>query len=114
MPVLTMNVPCKVTSRNGSDEYGDPRWGLSFNERCAVIKLINKTKRTTVRADSSGSRGHAQEEVADAMFLVSKNTKIELEDRIEVAGIKLIVEWKQPRFNVMSRLDHYEIGCKIE
>lgn len=114
MPVFTRNVLCRVTPYVGTDVYGAPVAGATRTEKCAVVKLTQTTQHTTVRADSGATRGHADEEVADAVLLFSKQSTIGLGDHVVVSGVSLRVASIRQRFDVMSRLDHFEVRCAIE
>lgn len=105
------NIPCKIYRSSGqTDVYGQPKPTTIILERCAVINLNMKSLKTTVRADSSASRGAASEEVLDAFLLMAKTTKTQIDDVVEVAGVKVRVTRKFPRHDLTGRLDHYEIG----
>lgn len=108
------NIDCKVHRSSGqADVYGQPKPTTVVLERCAIINLNMKSLKTTVRADSSASRGAASEEVLDALLLMVKTTKTQIDDVVEVAGVKIRVTKKFPRYSLPGRLDHYEIGGMI-
>lgn len=105
------NVSCRVHRSSGqTDVYGQPLPVTIVKERCAIINLNMKSLKTTVRADSSASRGAASEEVLDAFLLMMISTTAEIDDVVEVAGVKIRVTRKFPRHNLKGILDHYEIG----
>lgn len=105
------SVLVKVFGITGYDLYGQPAWKQMPDERCDVVKLATDTQHTTVRADSGGTRGHADEVVADSVLLMSPATKVELGGRIEVCNIPLRVTSVRPRLTVFGKVDHYEVGC---
>ncbi|MDL2285094.1 hypothetical protein LJC19_08170 [Oxalobacter sp. OttesenSCG-928-P03] len=114
MPVFGMNVPCTITKLEGSDVYGKAKFGKEIKTKCSVASLMVANKDTTVRADSSGTRGHAEEVVSDAKLLFHKNTDISLGDKLTLPHIKLSVVAILPRYNVWSVLDHLEVLGVIE
>jgi len=114
MPVITMNVPCTLASRTGSDVYGQPVLGKPRPIKCAVLKFELKRVKTTIRSDASGTRGHADESTAQIAILVAKDTVVELDDILELRGVGSRVSCVRPRYNVMGRLDHYEVEALIE
>lgn len=114
MPVITMNVLCTITRRSGSDVYGQPTVSSVKNTRCAVVKFSTKRQKTTVRADSSGTRGHADEELAQIKVLLPKNTDVKLDDIFTLYGQDARVTVVSPRIDVMGRLDHIELEATIE
>lgn len=83
--------------------------GAKISERCAIVKLINSVEKTTVRADSSASRGSSKEYLADAVLLMLASSKVQLGDVVTVAGANVQVIAKFPRYDVNGRLDHLEV-----
>ena len=114
MPVITKKVPCTIQRRIGSDVYGQPVLSNPVKTTCAVLKFETTRAKTTVRADASGTRGHADEEIADIEILLGKNVKVELGDVLKIQGFESRVTRVRLRFDVMSRLDHIEVGATIE
>lgn len=114
MPVIAMSVPCTIALRSGSDVYGMPKYSAPVRTVCAVVLLTTKGQHSTVRADSGATRGHADEQVADAILLVGRKQEPTLDSTVSVRGVALRVISVQHRIDVMGRLDHYEIRCSIE
>ncbi|WKZ86340.1 hypothetical protein N5B55_05140 [Ralstonia pickettii] len=108
------NKTCIVTlASSKSDVYGRPLPGRKVRERCSVVFLNQRQQQTSVRADSSASRGNAQEAAADAKLLFATTTKAAINDIVEVAGAVLKISGMHPRFNVRGDLDHYEVDAHI-
>lgn len=108
------NLNCRVQVSSGkTDVFGQPVPGVYVNERCAVVKLDLSNNKSSVRADSSATRGNALEEEASSVILLEKTTRANKDDIIEVSSIKLRIVSRQPRFDVSGRLDHYEINATI-
>ena len=76
---------------------------------CAVISLNLKIDKTSVRADSSGSRGRAEEDQGDAMLLFPASVEIQRNDIVACDGETLEAISIMPRRSVLGRLDHYEV-----
>ncbi len=68
--MLTPNNTCLIRKMTGHDRYGQPSLSAAVTERCAVVKLRKDMQHTTVRADSSQSRGHGDEFVSTNKILV--------------------------------------------
>lgn len=103
-----------ITQKSGqTDMYGQPKGSTRVKEKCAIVKLEIRNVSTTVRSDSSASRGHGKELVADALLLFTKTTAVQIDDKIEIAGGAFRVIAKHPRFNVAGVLDHYEVSGQI-
>lgn len=105
------NLNCVIREQDGADVYGMPKQGAKFKERCASIKFSVSNEKSSVRADSSATRGNAREFEADALFLVSPKSRAEIDGLIEVMSHTFRIISKFPRHAVDGRLDHYEIGC---
>ncbi|BBI61676.1 hypothetical protein HSBAA_29820 [Vreelandella sulfidaeris] len=71
------------------------------------------SEQTSVRADSSASRGRGQEVEANSIVLLPPTLPIAMGDLVEVMGYSFEVESIQPRLNIMGRHDHNEVGLKI-
>lgn len=107
------NVDCTIAPHAGNDVYGKPKHGAPVKARCAMVKMAYDEKKTSVRADSSASRGNAEEIVADARLLFIKTTVIQMDDLVTVAGYQLRVIGVFPRYTVQGRLDHWQVDCSI-
>lgn len=114
MALVKLKVPCVITNRIGDDLYGAPVFGMGRNAKCAVLKLSKLRQSTTVRTDSSGTRGHADEEIDDAHLLLLAGEKININDSIHVGGFKILVSSIRVRYNIYEKIDHLEIEGKIE
>jgi hypothetical protein len=112
MPVITMNVPCLVERRGEANLYNEESFAKPTPSKCAVVKLLVRNERTSVRTDSSGTHGHADETTIDGKLLMSKNEKIALGDKITVQGQRMTVVGVHPRYNVWSRIDHIEVETR--
>ncbi|MDR9847021.1 hypothetical protein [Herbaspirillum huttiense] len=77
------------------------------------MKLVVTNEKSSVRADSSASRGNAMENEATSVILLAPKTQARIDDIIEVAGSKLRIMGRQPRYDVTGRLDHIEINATM-
>ena len=84
-----------------------------ITERCAVLRALQSTAKSSVRADSSASRGAAWEIVCDYFLLFTPSTQCDLDDMLTVDGMRLKVKSKRAQYSVTGMLDHYEVGCTI-
>ena len=108
------NLNCTLYNADGThDLYGRPQPTVKARERCAIVKLITRSDKSSVRADSSGSRGSAHEEIADAVLLFTKTTAADIDDVVEVQGVWLLITGKFPRVSLGGKLDHYEIIANV-
>ena len=113
MPVITMNVPCKLQTKAGNDMYGQPKLGTPIPSVCAVLKFVTHSAKTAVKADNSASRGHALELIADIKVLMPKTSTVKVEDFLTVYGVTASVSSVRPMFNVMGKIDHFEVEAVI-
>lgn len=95
------------------DIYGQKHIAQRVTENCAILRSKKNTTKSSVRADSSASRGNAQEITADYWLILEKNTCAELDDLIEFFGLRLKIIGLHPRFSIRGEHDHTEALCKI-
>jgi hypothetical protein len=74
-----------------------------------MVRRDTKTEDTTVRADSSATRGNSKEFVATGRILVKPNVKPNWDDLLIVEGKVYRIKEVETRFNVAGKLDHYEL-----
>lgn len=107
---------CWITSR--TDDYDRTgRAIMSISRRrtkCAIVELYDESDKTTVRADSSASRGRADERLADARLLLKPNEDVKLGDVIEVEirnapNLKIEVVRIFRRADIAGRIHHIDI-----
>ena len=108
------NIHCLISRLTGDyDIHGQPAHEPAKSAWCAVVRLSTGRKKTSVRADSSASRGNAIEEVSDAKILFMPFEPVGDGDKIEVSGVTLRVIRVEQRFSVTGLLDHYEVDCEV-
>lgn len=107
-PTLSVEVWQKV----GSDAYAQARYARVAMERVCPVRLSFQTNNTTVRTDSAGTKGHAQEPNAAVTVLALPNTRIDIGDRLVITGNNVRVTEKHPRYSVSGVLSHYQIHCE--
>jgi hypothetical protein len=105
------NFNCTVFVSSGTtDVYGQPLPSTAYKERCSIIKLNVTNEKSSVRADSSASRGAARELETNSVILLTKTTRAAIDDVVEVNSMKIRVTGKFPRHDLQGALDHYEIS----
>lgn len=107
------NITCKHSRQDGYDINSKPKYTEPKSIKCAVVKYKSTSQKTTVRADSSASRGRNQEMIYSTIILFDAKTDIRMDDVIEIFGEKLIVESIERRFDIGGKLDHYECGLNV-
>lgn len=96
----------------GFDIHGKPQLSPPADIKVCPVKLVFEDKHTTVRTDSSGSIGHAQENTANVVLLALPATGVMVGDVIELLGERVEVFKVHDRFTVGGKHDHRELHCR--
>jgi hypothetical protein len=113
MALFRPNLDCVVRRKASTNVYGEETLSDPVTVRCAVIQLKIITEKSSVRADSSASRGAAREYIGEAKLLFLPDDAPGTDDRIDVSGFKLHVIGSFPRHSLDGVLDHVEVFCGI-
>lgn len=113
MSLFRPNLDCTVRKRTGTNIYGEEALGVPVAARCSVIEMRMGIERSSVRADSSASRGSAREYIGEAKLLFPATADIDLDDQVEVNGFKLRITSFFPRHSLQGVLDHFEVQAGI-
>lgn len=81
---------------------------------CAVVSLADRVVESSVRADSTASRGAAEQEVLQAKILIPIHVAVKKGDVIKVLGRLVEISSVHPRNDVFGRPHHQEIGGNIK
>lgn len=103
------NIVGLLSRKTGDDLYGQGVFGPAKPVQCAVVHAQHVAQKTPVRADSSASRGNAEEEIAVAKFLFAKTVSIAIDDKFVALGMTMRVMKAEARLDVNGLLDHYEV-----
>lgn len=104
------NLYCVIHLSSGaSDAYGQPLPSKKVKERCSIIEMNINVEKTSVRADSSASRGSGLEKTVKAVILLESTTKAKLNDVIEIQGNMLRIIGMEPKTSLQGKTDHYRI-----
>jgi len=106
------NNRCELHTLSGTNVYGEPIWSVLRSVPCAVVSLNRQELQTSVRADSSASRGAALEPVSMGKILFPAAIAVQSGDRITIQGFGLRISAIQPRWDVNGKLDHWECGVE--
>lgn len=107
------NLKCEVRRVAGRDIYGKLTYGPRRIVPCGVIRLEEMSESTTVRADSSASRGNAMEEKILSRMMFPAKHKLGQGDQVKVEAFTMVVQSVWPRFAVSGRLDHWQVDLLI-
>ncbi len=105
-------IPCIVTPTIGFDVHSQEQLGNAVHTKCTVISLSLISGPTSVRTDSSASRGSAAERTAIARLLFAPGiAKIDM--KVEIHGRSLRIMAIDPRFTMGGTHDHDEVDLTI-
>lgn len=100
-------------SLSGRDVHGRPTYAPARPCPFAPVNLHVGAQKTSVRADSSASRGSADETAAmRAKILIPAFVKVEIGDKFEFDDLRFRIEAKHTRRSVSGVVDHFE--CDME
>lgn len=111
-----MFIPNKValySEKTGENEFAEPTFSDPRKVACAVVHFGAAAQKTSVRTDSSASRGNAEEVVVAAKILLASTVDPTPAHRLEIAGRKLRALSIEPRWAVTGDLDHYECDYEV-
>lgn len=111
--MLIPNTTAVLTPGAGVNKYGEPSWGTPRTVRCAVVRLDTTSEKTSVRTDSSASRGNADEVTTMSKILIMPEGAPSIGDRLVIAGLTFRIMNRHLRYDVNARLDHYECDLEI-
>lgn len=104
------NTTCDLYVRGEQiNNFGKFEFAAKKVVRCAVVSLDIKTVKSSVRADTSGSRGQAEQPEGDARLLFPKTSTIKVGDAVYKDGYWLEVIGVQPRHHVSGPVDHIQV-----
>lgn len=103
------NRVCRVRQKTDQyDKYGQPLFGAAVTVPFALVRFDTKIEDTTVRADSSATRGNVKEYNASGRILFERTFKPNWGDLVAFDGKVFRIKEVEPRYNVLGKLDHYE------
>lgn len=106
---LVGNSSGMLTRKVGTTRRGEPEYAATPERvKVDVIQLIAQIAKTSVRTDSSATRGNAEEDQAEAKILFQKRTKPGEGDRFILHDVVMRIESVQPRIDTFGDLDHWE------
>lgn len=113
MAILFPNLTVELRRKTGQTLQGRPTWGDASTFKVAIVTLRDKAERSSVRADSSASRGRVEEPRADAVVLVPPKQTIGNGDRLRLLGANYEVSGVFPRLDLKGVLAHYQVDLRV-
>lgn len=113
MAVLYPNIHATLMRQTGYDQNGRATWNGATSIKVAIVTLRSSIERSSVRADSSASRGRAEEIRADGVVLVPETVTIDTQDRLSMLGKTYEVMSVFPRHGLDGFLGHNQVELRI-
>jgi hypothetical protein len=107
--VLLPNTTGSLSRKLAKDVYAQLSYAAPVTVPCSIVHLTTKAIKTPVRADSSATRGNAEEEVSVSKILFPTTVTIGYDDKFEIGGVALRVIGVEQRRDVLGNLDHFEV-----
>ncbi|WP_456868323.1 hypothetical protein [Galbibacter sp. BG1] len=98
----------------GRDIYSRPTYADPIDCPFAPVSLSVKTDKTNVRADSSASRGSADELIARTRILIIPQIKPNFDDLFDFDGTHYRIVAIHPRYTITGEMDHYEADLEVQ
>lgn len=112
--MLTPNQVGLVRQALDRDVHGRRQLGAARPVAFAIVTLAIGGEKTPVRADSSASRGSADQIVAArAKVLMVPGTSIDTDDEFEFQAVRYRVTTVHVRRSTLGRIDHLEVDLEI-
>lgn len=99
--------------KTGDNKFGEPTFSSNTSVQCAVVHFGAGYGKTSVRTDSSASRGNAEEQKIAAKILIASAIVPAPGHRLIIIGRTLRALTIEPRYAVTGKLDHYEVDYEV-
>lgn len=108
------NLVGKLSRLTGRDVHARELYSDPVDCPFGVVNLEVGSQKTSVRADSSASRGAADEIAAKrAKILVAPYVTIEVGDKFQFDGMNFRISSKHTRRSVIGVVDHFECAMEV-
>lgn len=108
------NLVGKIQTLTGRDVHSRATYAPATDCPFGIVNLNVGSIKTSVRADSSASRGAADEIAAMlAKILVPPYVKVAIGDKFTFQGLTFQITTTHYRISVMGDVDHIECGMEI-
>jgi hypothetical protein len=95
-----------------TDMYGQYTYGQKEAVHYGLVRYNTLMEDSTVRADSSATRGNIKEFHSTGRVLIAKKFNPSFGDLIVVENKVFEIKGVEPRFNILGLLDHWQ--CELE
>jgi hypothetical protein len=112
MPLFS-RTPCTLRAPGSRDIYGKTTLGPATPALCSIVRFEIGSTKTSVRTDSSASRGNAEETTAAVRLLFPTLYPVVAGTVVEMLGQRLEITSVHPRHAVTGELDHYQVDAQV-
>lgn len=109
MTLFIKKLQGQLAARSGTDIYGEAVFRAATPVWVMVVHLGAARLKTSVRADTSGSRGRSDEPNPTGKILLERAVNPKVEDRFDLDGVSYLISHVEPRYAAMGGLDHWEV-----
>jgi len=102
-------VRCTITKVTGVDPQGRPAFGASYEELCSILKLPGDNADISAKIGSSPDYPKAPLLREDAVLLLRITTKADVDDVIEVVGMRLKAVAIAPSYDGVGKLANHVV-----
>lgn len=106
------NTFAMVYTRRSYNLYGEPDFNRPIKVPCGIVKLDVVADKTSVRTDSSASRGNADELTTQTRMLFSPGYGIGIGDKVDFEGILMVITEAFARRDMSGQVDH--LDCVLQ
>ena len=106
-------VRCTISKAARLDHRGQPILGDTSDEPCSVLKLPGEDTDISARIGSSPDRPSTPPGRNDAVLLLGATTRANVDDVIEVAGIRLKATAISPSYDSVGKLAYQVVQAVI-
>lgn len=108
MPLFKPNQDCLLRRRVERNVYAEEVLGPPIKTRCTIVSLDVRIESSSLRADTSATKGNAREMIAEGKVLLPPDALARVNDQLEVDGFKLRIVGLLPRRDIAGNLDHLQ------
>lgn len=114
MTGMTAFIPVNsaILIRRISGEFtvdGQPKFAPGVKVGISVVRLVKSISPTSVRADKSGTKSYADEQLEKGRLLVHPRVEPREGDQVEFAGHTWSISSARPVYAMTGKVDHYEV-----
>ena len=110
---MTVFIPvskAKLIRASGEyDESGNRTWLPAIDVGISIVRLATNVDPTSVRADRSGTKSYADEQLEKGRVLMHPRVKPEEDDLLEISGDQFKITGVRKVFAMDGVLDHYQV-----